>query len=626
MPSSVAAGTRRPHLLLVILAVALAVRLAHWWAVREAPFVALLAVDAQEYDRWAQRIAAGDWLGEETFFQAPLYPYLLGGLYRLVGRSLDAVYLFQILLAAAGCWALYRAGRAMAGEAVGLGAAGLAALYGPFVFYDVQVGKESLAVSAVCFLLWMLAAARLPRPSDSPAGSSPLRQAARGDGGRLALWLAAGALLGVVALLRENALLVLPFLLPLAWRREDRIAGFVRRGGTLLLGLAAILAPIAIRNAIVGGSPLPTTSQGGVNLYIGNNPAADGAYRPLVPGRQEPALERRAPELLAERALGRVLTPAEVSGYWARRALVWAAAEPAAALRLQFRKLAMFWSWYEWPDAVDYYYLRRLSPPLRLAFVELGGVTLLAAAGLWWVRRRPAAMAPALLWIAGWTAATVVFFLFSRYRLPVVPALLLLAAHPLAAAAEHWRAHRRGAAAALATLCLAALVAPHAAGHAPRLDLVHYNLARLEEQRGRLDAAAAHDRAALALDPEAFLPHLTLGRHAARRGHWSEALRLFTRAAQLEPRSPEAWSNLGGVYLATGDPRRARRCLEQALALDPESLPALHNLALLALREGDLPRARALNRRALAIAPDHPAARRLAAHLAATVDIRGHRE
>jgi tetratricopeptide (TPR) repeat protein len=591
-----AAGARRPLLLFATLAVALAIRLAHWWAVRDAPFVAFLAVDAQEYDRWAQRIAGGAWLGEETFFQAPLYPYLLGGLYRLAGRSLDAVYLLQILLAVAGCWALYRAGRAMADEAVALGAAALAALYGPFVFYDVQVGKESLAVTAVCFFMWMLAAAR-SRP-------------------RCALWLAAGMLLGVLTLLRENALLLLPFLLPLAWRREGRIAGLVRRGGALILGLAAILAPVAVRNAMVGGAPLPTTSQGGVNLYIGNNPAADGTYRPLVPGRQEPALERRAPELLAERALGRALTPAEVSAHWARRALAWAADEPAAALRLQLRKLAMFWSWYEWPDAVDYYYLRRLSPPLRLACVEFGGVTLLAAAGLWWVRRRPAAMAPALLWIAGWTAATVVFFLFSRYRLPVVPALLLLAAHPLAAVGDLWRARRRGPAAALAAFCLVALAAPHAAGYAPRMDLVHYNLARLEEQRGNADAAAAHDRAALALDPEAFLPHLTLGRHAARRRDWPTALRLFERAAQLEPRSPEVWSNLGGVYLALGDTRRARRCLQQALALDPESLPALHNLALLALREGNLPRARELNRRALAVDPAHPAARRLAARLA----------
>ena len=491
----------------------------------------------------------------------------------------------------------------MAGEQAGLAAAALAALYGPFVVYDVQVAKESLAVTVVCFLLWALAVARAS--------------------GRAALWLAAGVLLGALALLRENALLAAPFLLPLAWERGRGLPAGALRAGALLLGLALALAPVAWRNLAVGGSPLPTTFQGGVNLWIGNNPDADGTYRPLVPGRQVPALERRAPVALAERAAGRRLGPAEVSAFWARRALAWAAERPADALRLQLRKLAMFWSWYEWPDAVDYYHLRRLSLPLRLAAVELGGVSLLAlfGLGLWIARRRagaPApALAPALLWIAGWTLSTVVFFLFSRYRLPVVPALLLLAALPLAALPELVRAGARRRALLLACICLAALAAPHLTGFRPRMDLVHYNLARIAEAEGRPEAAAAHDRAALRLDPSAFLPHLTLGNRAARAGDLDAALAHFRRAAALEPRSPEAWSNLGGVYLALGDAARARRALERALALDPASLPALHNLALLAEREGDLDRARDLNRRALALDPAHPAARRLAARLRA---------
>src|SRR6185436_16654141 len=89
---------RHRRALLVILGVALLVRLAHWAAVRGEPFFAQLAVDSQEYDRWAQAIAGGDWLGSQVFFQAPLYPYLLAAVYA-GGRSLDAVYLLQIAAA-----------------------------------------------------------------------------------------------------------------------------------------------------------------------------------------------------------------------------------------------------------------------------------------------------------------------------------------------------------------------------------------------------------------------------------------------------------------------------------------------------------------------------------------------
>jgi tetratricopeptide (TPR) repeat protein len=582
---------RSRRLLFALLALALALRLAHWWAVRNAPFFAQLVMDSQEYDGWARRIAAGDWLGSEVFFQAPLYPYLLAALYTLCGPRLAAVYLFQILLSVAGIYALYRAGREIAGEAVGLAAAGLAAVYGPFLFYDVQILKESPAVAVTAFLLWALAAAR-----------------ARPSFGR---WLGAGVLAGVLALLRENALLIAPLLALLAYRR-----GLLRHGGALLLGTVLVLLPVSLRNARVGGEPLPTTSQGGVNFYIGNNAQADGTYRPIVPGKQIPALERREPARLAEQILGRRLSAGEVSRFWLSRALAWARANPGAYMRLQLRKLRLFWSWYEQPDAVDYYYARELSPVLRLPLLEFGGAALLAAVGALLVRRRLGPFAPALVFVLAWTASTVAFFLFSRYRLPAVPALLLLGAVPLAESVAAFRAGERTRALGLAGVLLAALFLPRLAGFTPRLDLVHYNLARLAEERGRPDEAAAHYRAALASNPEDFLSYLNLGNLAARSGDLPAALRLYDRAAALEPRSDDAQSNLGGAWLALGRLPAAQEHLDRALALNPRNLKALHNRALLALKQGDAAAAREWNARELAIEPQNPAALRLRERLA----------
>ncbi len=117
--------------------------------------------------------------------------------------------------------------------------------------------------------------------------------------------------------------------------------------GLALAVLAAVLvlAPVAARNAALGGGPTLTSLRGGVNFYIGNNPEADGTYRPLVPGKQIPRYEQSEPRRLAEAALGRPLTPREVSGYWLGRSLRWAREEPAAFLALQLRKLRRFWSW-----------------------------------------------------------------------------------------------------------------------------------------------------------------------------------------------------------------------------------------------------------------------------------------
>ena len=595
--------------LAAVLAVAALLRLGFWLPLADAPFVGQPVLDSQEYHRWGERIAAGNWGGEGAFFQAPLYPYLLGAVYSLAGPRPGAVYLLQILAALGALWALWRAGRALEGPAVGLAAAALAAASGILVLHDAQLLKESLAASLVALLLLALVKAR---EAAAPA----------------ARWAAAGLCLGLLAGLRENALLLVPVLAALAWlpvggqgptARAGRPAARRRFAATLALlgGLLLAMAPIALRNLIVAGQPLVTTFQGGVNLYIGNNPRADGTYRPLVPGRQIPALERREAQRLAEEAAGRALSPREVSGHWTGRAVAWATSEPAAFARLQVRKVGLFWSLYEWPDAVDYYWLRERSPALRLALVERGALCGLAAAGVLLLarRRRLLAWAPVLAVLLGWMVATVAFFLFSRYRLPAVPPLALLAAVPLAEAWRLLRAGRRGAAGLGAVAIALVLAAPHLLAPGPRLDLVHVNLGRLALERGDARAAAAEFESALAASPGDLTALLELGNLAARDGRHEEALALYRRAARAEPASPEALANLGGALLATRDRAGAEAALRRALALDRGQLAAAHNLALLLSLDGRREEATEWNRRVLAAAPDHSAARRLRARL-----------
>ena len=291
-------------ILIIILLLALVVRTVHWLDVREDPFFAQLVMDSEEYDRWAIEIAEGNWLGSEVFFQAPLYPYFLAVVYSLFGHSLDAVYLIQIVICLLGIYALYRAGIKLAGEKVGLAAAALSAFYGVYLFYDVQLLKESLAVTLVCILLWVLAEAR--------------------ESKGLTLWIWAGVICGFLSLLRENMLLIVPFLLLLAIRPRERFSAFFLRSLVLILGTGIVLVPVAYRNWKVGGNFLPTTFQGGVNFYIGNNPQANGTYQPLSPGKQVPSYERTEPIRLAEKELGRQLEPYEVSNFWLRKSIDWA--------------------------------------------------------------------------------------------------------------------------------------------------------------------------------------------------------------------------------------------------------------------------------------------------------------
>ncbi|MEO8505415.1 MAG: glycosyltransferase family 39 protein [Acidobacteriota bacterium] len=540
-------------------------RLLHFLAVRDQPFVAQPIEDSQEYDRWARAILAGH-APADAFFQAPLYPYLLAAIYTLAGARPNAVYLFQIALSIAGCWAIYRAGRLLLDRTLGLSAAALFASYPLFVLHDVQLLKESLAVTLTAFLLWTLIAAEAS--------------------GRLRHWAAAGAVAGLLSLLRENTLLLLPPLALLAWRPDAAWTIRLRRAGVFFVAAALPLIPVAWRNArAAGGGFMPTTFNAGVSFYIGNHEGADGTYQPLVPGKQIPGYERSESVRLAEEASGRSLRPPEVSRYWLNRSFTWVKAHPGDFVRLQLLKLRLFWSWYEWPDAIDPYYLISLSPVLRLPWLDFGGVCILALAGLWMLRRGIGNYAPVLIWVVGSTFATTIFFVFSRYRLPIVPALILLAALPLHALATAWRSQRKPAILGLAALLAVAVVAPRLPGYGPRWDLVHFNLGRAHQEAGRIEDAKREYELALRANPRDFLSYLNLGNIAARGGQMAEATSRFARAVELEPRSDDAESNLGGALLALGRLDEARAHLQRSLALNPRNSFAARNMEVLRRRD-----------------------------------------
>ena len=133
-----------------------------------------------------------------------------------------------------------------------------------------------------------------------------------------------------------------------------------------MLGLALVLLPVAVRNYAVGGGFYLTTSQFGPNFYIGNNPKSDGTYMSLRFGRGAPEYERQDATELAEHALGRSLTPSEVSGYWTDRALGFITSQPGAWLRLVGRKLLLLWNADEMLDTESQETYAEWSLPLRV--------------------------------------------------------------------------------------------------------------------------------------------------------------------------------------------------------------------------------------------------------------------
>lgn len=561
---------------------------------------ALYLGDAAIYDAWARELAAGDWIGREAFYQAPLYPYLLGLLYATLGDAPLLVRIFQALGGSAACVLLAAAGERFFGRRAGRIAGYILAFYPPAVFFDGIIQKTSLATLLGAALLLLLALWE--------------------DTGRRRALFGSGVLLGLFALTRETALILLPLLLLWVLLRNRRPlargSGALRRpalrwGSVILLaaGLATPLLPVAIRNAALGGGFAPTTAQFGPNFYYGNNPDTDGTYQPLLAGHADPRYERADVIALAEEALGRRLSAKEVSDYWLGRSLEYIARDPADWLRLLLRKAALALNRVEVADTEDLYAYGAWSLPLRPARVVHFGLLLPLAlfgmAATWRERRRTWLLHGLAL---AYFAAVVLTFLFSRYRFPLVLPLALFAGAGLAGGRAWLRDRPRvpRVPTALALVAAGALVA-----HLPLLDDRSYAAPSLcniafawIEQRDEPQRADVFLERALELSPDYPNAHHLRGVLQARRGEWRAAEASLRRAIAGEPARALTHAHLADLFAATGRPREAEASYREALRLDARDAATMNNLAGLLSGQGRYDEALALLERAAEIVPD----------------------
>lgn len=627
---------------MIVFAVALVARLLHFWSMRDSVFFDVLVCDGRQYDIWAQRLAAGDWIGGEVFYQTPLYPYFVGTIYAVCGHSVWAVRIAQALLGSVACVLAARAATGFFSHRVGWIAGLLLALYPPAIFFDGIIQKASLDLIFMSGLLWTIAAAQL-KP-------------------RVWLFLVAGLLLGAMTLNRENAAVLVPLLLAwavwLSWRdgRYTIAQNLLAYG----LGIALVLVPVGLRNYQVGGQFLLTTSQMGPNFYIGNHAGASGLYEPLRPGRGDPLFESLDARLLAEEAAGRTLSPREVSGYWMQRSWQEIGAQPGEWLALLAHKWFLTWHRFEFVDAESIRAHASDSPLLGGLgwLLHFGVLVPLAAAGIWltrcdWLR----------LWILyamllAFAFAVTMFFIFARYRYPLVPIAALFAAAGIDGIWQRLREPgllRFGELAqAVACALLVAIVCNWPLSSLPSDEVTYItagtgllddnrpaaavpvfeqalrinpkstealnNLASANLRLNRIADAARLYQQAIELAPGAAAPHHGLGEVYEQMRDRPAAIRQWQRAIELEPFLSEPYRSLGTAALAMGEPSQAVEYLRKSIELDMTSVRARVDLALALIATGQVPAAAEQLQTAVALRPSVLSANNLAWILATAPD------
>jgi tetratricopeptide (TPR) repeat protein len=569
---------------------AFALRAVYLLQIKLSPMFSALVVDALGYDRWAREIAGGDWLGTGVFYQAPLYPYFLGLIYTVAGPDLVVVRWVQIALGSTACVLLAVAGRSFFGAAAGIVAGMLLALCPVAIFFDGLIQKSVLDVFFVCLLLLVL-------------GSIHRRP-------KTLLWLLAGIVSGALALVRENALIFAPIIAfwIFAQFRALPLRNRLQWAGVFVIGLGIILLPVAVRNKRVGGEFHLTTAQFGPNFYIGNNEQATGTYEPLRFGRGSPEFERTDATELAEQALGRQLAPAEVSRYWAGKAIDYIVARPAEWLRLSARKWLLVFNATELADAEDPYTYADYSPLLSalLPVFHFGVLVPLAVFGvvLTWNDLRKTWLVLALL--LGYAASVALFYVLSRYRYPLTPMLVIYAAAGLIAG---WQLLRARSFAPMARAAIIAGLVAVAANWplAPKESVrawTEYNVGvYLQSQQQDNEKARPHFEKALLLNPNFAEAHNNLGVILTEEGKIDEALDHYTEAVRHRPDYADAQFNLAVILSAKGRLDEAVPHFKNAIELMPGDAEAHTRLGNVLVRLGRTAEAIEHFREALRIDP-----------------------
>jgi 4-amino-4-deoxy-L-arabinose transferase-like glycosyltransferase len=218
-----------------------------------------LISDERDYHQLSANIlstATYGYNGQPTAYRPVAYPLFVAGVYSIAGEHPMAVKALQIFIDLGIALLLFFLLRNESENSAVLAAA-LWCFFPPAILYSNFLLTETVFTFSLLFVYFFIVKTRLAKPQHA---------------------FIAGCLLGVLVLLKPAMLLFMTALAPLMYvaRIEMQQYKFV------VVGALVVLAPWIWRNDRALGK-ITLATNGGINLLIGNNPNATGAYTVSFP-------------------------------------------------------------------------------------------------------------------------------------------------------------------------------------------------------------------------------------------------------------------------------------------------------------------------------------------------------
>ena len=368
---------------------------------------AIIAPDEPEYIEIAQNLWLGDgftFRGEPTAYRDMLFPAVTALIMKLTGGNFRGMLYLQSILSCLTGWLLYLIGRKRFSETIGL------ILCGAWIFYPASILFSAMYLTETLFVfLWVLAIVLYDRLEENATLTNAILL---------------GICLGVLCLTRAAGLLMIAAIViyVVLIRYETEFKHRLRISLVVVAASLVIILPWMIRNYVVMDS-FSLNTNGGINLLIGNNRYATGAYR-----FDEPVQEMLPDESLSEAARDQAAADLASEYFWS---------DVSRSLNLWSRKFAYLWST---DMAMLAHYLPsrgnaslaeqlRLMPLALLLITAIPYIVILLAGttGFYLVKKFPT-RGFFILQVFMITVAAFLSFGLPRFHFPAMPALMIGAA------------------------------------------------------------------------------------------------------------------------------------------------------------------------------------------------------
>ena len=368
-------------------------------------FQALLS-DSYVYMLNAYLIKSGKIWEISAQYPGLLYPCFLAGVLKIFNENPFFIIMIQIILSSLSVLLIFHITNKIYGFFQASIAAFIATFYPVWIYMDGLILKPALIIFFTCLYFYHLVQKDNLRLNQVIPLSS--------------------VILGVLCLLRGNFLLWIPLhcLRILKFSQNKYKALFF---SLVLIGIT--LSPATIYNYLKYKDFILTYSQGGLNLYTGNNPYNHtGYYQPLPFIRPSGLLEEADFKKNAEKLSGKTdMKPSEVSKFWADQTLSYLRSDPKSFFYGIFKKTLIYFDSYEVPDGYDYQEIRKLSFIGHLRWLNFPLLASFALCSLVFSKNEHHSWL--VLFLSSYLLSIILFFIFDRFKIVTIPFIIILASN-----------------------------------------------------------------------------------------------------------------------------------------------------------------------------------------------------